>query len=349
MAGTPYLSIVAASRNDNHGGDALKRMTMFVNGLIAQTNRHKLPAELIMVEWNPPEDKPLLHTALPRPREADYLILRYVIVPKAIHQRFRLAREIPLYQMIAKNVGIRRAQGEFILCTNIDLLFSHDLFKILAARNLRHDTYYRANRCDVPDNFSPAWNVDQQLEWCEKNVIRRLGRDRRFRNINPELVGLMGAPYPIKWIFDKAASALKLFWPEERSKYYQADCFACGDFTLMAKKAWFDIEGYLELDFHALHIDTLGILAAMALGYRQHVLPPNACTYHIEHAEGWTTMNPIEKLGFLKERPSIDYGLVYELGEHFLKNRKTYNLNPDTWGFSDLTFEEHIFSTFEVE
>ena len=93
MAGTPYLSIVATSRNDNHGGDALKRMTMFVNGLIAQTNRHKLPAELIMVEWNPPEDKPLLHTALPKPRDADCLILRYVIVPKAIHQRFGRASD----------------------------------------------------------------------------------------------------------------------------------------------------------------------------------------------------------------------------------------------------------------
>jgi hypothetical protein len=38
----PYLSIIAASRNDNHGGDMLKRMRLFVRGLIHQCNKFKL-------------------------------------------------------------------------------------------------------------------------------------------------------------------------------------------------------------------------------------------------------------------------------------------------------------------
>ena len=55
------LSIVVASRNDNHGGDMTRRMRIFVKGLIDQCNKFKLRAELIIVEWNPPSDKPLLH------------------------------------------------------------------------------------------------------------------------------------------------------------------------------------------------------------------------------------------------------------------------------------------------
>ena len=35
--------------------------------------------------------------------------------------------------MIAKNVGIRRARGEFVLATNIDILFSSELACIFAA------------------------------------------------------------------------------------------------------------------------------------------------------------------------------------------------------------------------
>ena len=56
----PYLSIIAASRNDNHGEDMLKRMRMFINGLIEQCNKYQLRTELIIVEWNPPaETEPL--------------------------------------------------------------------------------------------------------------------------------------------------------------------------------------------------------------------------------------------------------------------------------------------------
>lgn len=343
MKDEPYLSIVATSRNDDHGGDVLKRMKLFVTGLIAQTNRHRLPAELIMVEWNPPEDRPLLRYILPKPEAGDFLSIRYLIVPKEIHQRYKRSKEISLFQMIAKNVGIRRAKGEFVLCTNVDLLFSDELFKTLAARKLRSDTFYRANRCDVPDLIDPAMDLNEQLAWCDKNIIRRLGRNTRFKNINLEMAGFRNENYLTQWLFDKAAVVLNLFLPEERRKYYQADCMASGDFTLMAKKAWLDIQGYLELDLHALHIDTLAILAAITLGYRQHVFPAQACTYHIDHAEGWESMTPLEKVRFQEEKPGIDYGLVYDLGQYVLKNKRAYDLNPDNWGYSDLVFPEHNF------
>ena len=146
----PYLSIVAASRNDNHGGDMHKRMRIFVNGLIHQCNKFKLPCELIMVEWNPPADKPLLNEILPSPSMDDYLSIRYLIVPHELHAKLKIAEELPLFQMIAKNVGIRRAKAEFVLCTNVDLLFSDELFAELAKRKLEQGKYYRANRCDIP-------------------------------------------------------------------------------------------------------------------------------------------------------------------------------------------------------
>src|SRR5438045_9104446 len=107
-------------------------MKLFVSGLIAQANRPHLPVELIMVEWNPPVDRPLLHNILPKPQHGDFLTSRYLSVPKSIHQRYKRANEIQLFQMIAKNVGIRSAKSEFILCTNIDLLFTDELFLILA-------------------------------------------------------------------------------------------------------------------------------------------------------------------------------------------------------------------------
>jgi hypothetical protein len=343
MGITPYLSIVAASRNDGHGGNILKRMQLFVSGLIAQSNRHNLLTELIIVEWNPPEDRPLLQDLLPKPQTGDKLTLRYIEVPPEIHKRYKRNGEIPLFQMIAKNVGIRRANGEFILCTNVDLLFSDELFRIIATKNFKDNYYYRANRCDVPDGIDMAWSLEKQLEWCSKNIIRRLGRDPRFKNINLEQFGLNDKGWLKKWAFDILSMRMKMFWPLEKRKYYLIDSFACGDFTMMAKKAWINIQGYVELDLYSIHIDTLGLIAASSLGYSQYIFPKTACTYHIDHHSGWESMSPLQKLRFLEERPGIDYSLIFETGQYALKKGGHLDLNPPDWGFDHLTFKEFQF------
>lgn len=343
MPERPYLTIVATSRNDGHGGDILKRMRLFVGGLIAQANRHRLPAELIVVEWNPPESHPPLRDVLPRPAAGDLLTLRYVVVPGELHRRYRRAREIPLFQMIAKNVGIRRARGEFVLCTNVDLLFSDELFAALAAGNLARDTFYRANRCDVPDGIDPGWDIGTQLAWCGKNVIRRMGMDPRFKNFNLEHVGLGHDALYKRWLLNKLVRGLQMLWPPEKIKYYQLDSFACGDFTLMSREAWLRIGGYLELDLYSIHIDTLGLVSAASLGLRQHVFRGAACTYHVDHPLGWSSMSPVEKIRFLEERPGIDYGLVVEAGLYALRRKEGLPLNPPDWGFAEHDFEEHVF------
>ena len=321
----------------------LQRMRVFLRGLLDQTRRFQLPIELIIVEWNPPADRPPLCEVLPRPSEHDCLTLRYVTVPAAIHQRYRRAAEIPLFQMIAKNVGIRRATGDFVLCTNVDLLFSDALFEQLAQTPLRTDTYYRANRCDVPDALDPAWPVGDQLAWCERNVIRRLGRDPRYTHINLELVGLQHKHRFKKWLFDQAASIKSIYWTREQRQLYQLDTFACGDFTLMSREAWEAIQGYVELDLYSLHVDSLALIAATALGFRQHVFPTAACTYHIDHHAGWEALSPVERVKFLEQRPAIDYRLLQEVGLYALQRGQRLGLNGDDWGYAGLRFEEVVF------
>ena len=119
----PYLSVVAASRNDDHGGDPLIRTQIFINSLAQQCKKHRLPAELIMVDWNPVSGRPGLAAVLDFPYEAAYFEARVITVPAFIHHRFKYADKLSFFQMIAKNVGIRRARGKFILATNIDIIF----------------------------------------------------------------------------------------------------------------------------------------------------------------------------------------------------------------------------------
>jgi hypothetical protein len=318
-------------------------MRIFLQGLLDQTRRHQLAAELIVVEWNPPADRPPLREVLPRPGAHDCLTLRYLVVPGEIHRRYRRSADLPLFQMIAKNVGIRRARGAFVLCTNVDLLFSDPLVQRLARGALRSDTYYRANRCDVPDAIDPDWDISRQLAWCERHTLRRLGRDPRYRALNLELIGLQDKPPYKKWIFDKLAFVHSRFWPPEKRRFFQLDLSACGDFTLMSREAWIATEGHVELDLYSLHVDSLSLVAAASLRYAQHVFPPDACTYHIDHPAGWQALTPLEKVRFLEQRPALDYSLLQEVGLSALKHRRPLGLNPPDWGYAEHAFEEFVF------
>lgn len=339
----PYISIIATSRNDGHGGNIMKRMRLFVNGLLTQSRQYKLPIELIIVEWNPPPDRPPLHEILPKPKKEDFLELRYIVVPNLIHKQYKRGKEIPLFQMIAKNVGIRRAKGEFIICTNIDLLYSDALFKILTKKELKKDTFYRANRCDVPDEIDPQWPLQRQLDWCQSHIIKRLGRDNRFKNGNLEQFGLNDKPWIKKWVFDKMLFFTKFLWPSEKREFYQVDTFACGDFTLMHRDLWAKIAGYVELDMYSIHIDSLALLNARALGIKQHVFNHSACTFHIDHPQGWETLSPLQKISWQEQRPGLSYDILFEVGLHLLKQRIQLDLNPPDWGFSEYEFQEYVF------
>src|SRR2546427_12306191 len=95
----PYLSVVVTTRNDDHGGDPLKRLQAFVNTLAAQCARTGLDAEVIVVEWNPPDDRPRVHELLRVPSDAPFPV-RVVEVPARTHETFRYSTVLPLFQMI---------------------------------------------------------------------------------------------------------------------------------------------------------------------------------------------------------------------------------------------------------
>ena len=107
----PYLSVIAASRNDDHGGDPLVRTQIFINTFARQCEKYRLPAELILVDWNPVPGRPGLAGVLQLPAESSHCQARIIMVPAVLHDRLKYADRLPFFQMIAKNAGIRRARS----------------------------------------------------------------------------------------------------------------------------------------------------------------------------------------------------------------------------------------------
>ena len=168
----PQLSIVTTSRNDGHGGDLLERMQAFVDGVCIQAKRHRFFLELIIVEWNPPPENPGLADALRWQTVCEYVRVRIVEVPPDFHESIENRGKIPLYQMIAKNVGIRRAKGDFVLATNIDVIFPDALFDLMK-NDLKKGVVYRNDRIDIPRDIPGTSDFDSFLKFCGGNAIRK--------------------------------------------------------------------------------------------------------------------------------------------------------------------------------
>jgi glycosyltransferase involved in cell wall biosynthesis/MoaA/NifB/PqqE/SkfB family radical SAM enzyme/predicted O-methyltransferase YrrM len=268
---TPYLSVVATSRNDDHGGNLVLRMQLFVQCLMAQAKRHRLKTELILVEWNPPADRPRLREALRFDAHHPFCSVRIVEVPAAIHARYRHAQALPVYQMIAKNVGIRRARGRFVLATNVDIVFSDPLFARLAKQDLQSGRCYRSIRHDVDNALTSGMPVEAVLDYCQSHLIR----------VNQRECSLNVRDGSRHVVYRPGVSEAQLGHPKLFTN-------GCGDFTLLAQEDWSRLRGYAELDMFSFHLDSLFLHCAYYAGIAEHVFPDDHVHYHIEHQEGWT-------------------------------------------------------------
>lgn len=337
MYTNPYLSFIVTSRNDNHGGDMRKRMRIFTRALLHQCNKFKLEAELIFVEWNPIEGEDYLINILPRTSSNDYLKIRYIRVPNQIHKKFKFHDKLSIFQMIAKNVGIKRAHAPFVVCTNVDLLFSDELIKFLATKTLNKKSFYRANRCDIPSSLSEDLSVEDQLHFSKNNILKRLGRNRNIFKNND---GILFKDKFLNLLLPLAGLIKKLLFSKEKILIDTIDFDACGDFTLMSKEDWLDIDGYVELEMYSLHIDSMALFAAIAKGKQQIVLAPELCSYHISHTGGWEISDPIDKLKFFEKFPCLDWWSVWLAGIKIVNEKRNFNFNDKNWGLEQFELEE---------
>jgi hypothetical protein len=355
-ATSPYLSVVAVSRNDDHGGDPLRRTQIFINALAWQADHYALPTELVLVDWNPPENKAGLADVLRFPVNA-YFSPRVIVIPPQVHAGFRHGDRLPLFQMIGKNVGIRRARGEFIVATNIDILFDDALFEVVAHRKLDPNRMYRADRFDVA-NALPDDDHAAQQAFCRNpaNLIRRnqrLNPPAYSHAQNQDVYNSAGVLDPkftaaMDWASLERRDEVPFVTLKAETSIDLLSTNACGDFTLLHKDAWAALSGYGEFESYSMHIDSIGCVAAHLRGFLEtSFLPPMVC-YHIEHApgSGWTP----ESGGQLFARictagiPLFDWGIMRKTLLAALEQNPSLELNDTRWGLHDMQLPETTFT-----
>jgi hypothetical protein len=303
-------------------------MQWFVDGLDWNASRTGASVELILVEWNPPHDRPSLSDVLRWPSATSSLSVRLLTVPASEHKRLLPEGGIPMMQMIAKNVGIRRALGDNVLATNVDILLAPELFDIATAA-VTKGTLWRADRNDVEFPFSNSvTTVEHALEFSRSHPIRYERKDGiYYPGLGRSLPIYQGLGDFARWQLSHlpatlarlshgshdtrsvAPSTVRHRPTNSRSPRSLAqfavdrgralidlvalpklNVNACGDFTLLTREDWCRFRGYPELVVHSMHLDTIFIHQMHSNGMRFADAEPPAVAFHMEHSlgSGWT-------------------------------------------------------------
>lgn len=372
----PLFSFVATSRNDDHGGDVLRRTQSFVNRLAEQANRHRVRCELILVEWNPPAPRAPLSHVLAWPEGTPWFTARVITASKGVHRSLRHSIPLQMFQMIAKNVGIRRAAGDYIVATNIDIIFSDELFRFLKTEPLERDVLYRSDRWDIPNALQLEPELDTILARAPGEAIRRNLKDGThirqpdgtFKNSTPSrfddyfvypvrnridhlLRSLTGETCDTETVRAELLS-LRNDFIEEQRRYALAPLLhtnGCGDFTMLSRYGWGRLRGYPEWHLFSWAIDSVLIYQAHYNGIRIEEMPADAVHYHIEHdyGSGWSPEGSAslwERIG----RAGIPYldmedfkRLLLEMQDNEAAGVQTIYCGGD-WGYGNLDMPDEV-------
>lgn len=303
------LSIVVVARNDNYCGNFIGRIKVFINSLFSLCHKFRRKMELVIIEWNPPAENKRLIEALDWSHHSNFLEVRFVEVPHIIHTQIPNHEKMPLFEYIAKNVGVARCSAEYILVTNPDIIFSDELFDKITSRTLSPAAYYRVNRFDVDSSVIPQTEHDEIVTFCRENAFR-------VHAIDGTVLLDSGVP----------SAAL----PTGTDKVHTN---AAGDFFLMSQAHWHRLKGYPEFPTSTF-VDGYICYMAASSGMDQCILEEPL--FHQEHDRGEHAL-----------RPKMAYGSYSEQCEAMLAQGKPTIFNNESWGMQQVPLFEYSLADLE--
>lgn len=164
------LSLVFCGRNDGHHGEFTTRLrqSLYSHMLGFCRRSHLVKAEIVLVEWRPPQGAERLSGMVGRWIMDEFAMrgfdcdvstlptVRVIIVED--EQAAQMMDDFPakrpkmphMLEFFCKNVGLKRGKGTWLLMTNADDMFSPKLYDFLAlARHLPRDAFYRTHSLEL--------------------------------------------------------------------------------------------------------------------------------------------------------------------------------------------------------
>ena len=203
-------SVILTSRNDNYGGNLHQRTTMAISSLIENHD------EVIFVDWKTKNGEGVISSIkykLPHTKKLKCI----QVSNKFLSEKYPHIANYTIIESIGRNIAIRRAENDYIVSTNIDIISTPLDNSILNER-----IFYTVPRRDVDENFHLGFQSYEELYntiWNNRDSYRQ--KDR----------------------IDK-----------EEDKWSLINC--CGDYQIGHKNVWNQMKGFEESILFGCGIDT---------------------------------------------------------------------------------------------
>ena len=291
-------SVVVIARNHEYGTVSLKDRAIFcLNSLIDSFD------EVTYVDWASPQYSLLYDIK----NELNFKgnLKHFIITPEISDI---LTEGIPNIQkpceVLARNIGIKRSTGDWIVTTNIDIICPDGKKLKSLFKSLDQNTMYTVSRRGVDyENIIKYYNTLNS----KNNIYQSWKEIREYLNST-----IHEANPPEKVV--------------EGDDYSLINC--CGDFQCAPKHIWDDIRGFEENLVYALYTDTNVQKKAVMHGYGLKALY-SPYIFHINHGPGGggflTGYNPIANDPY----------------KAIISQNKTNN--SELWGFGGIDIEYEVF------
>ncbi len=288
----PIISIALYGRNDNYGGNYLKKLKLSIQSI--QRSLDNMNYEIVLLDYNPPKDKPLLSSyfsSLKYPRikhvvfsNIDYLkfIESHLKVGAQLKYKNKFMSEKEIHQIqfstsIAMNLSIKYSSGDYILSTGTDNIFPIQFGNFV--KDLEPNILYRTWLYRLSGKF---------------NKIKQISFDK----------------------FDKLDNKINTTCYTKNNVYFKKKISiwsSAGNFILMDKNSWKEVGGYLPTIHPRLQCcDSQVIFFALAL--QKKIKCFGSPIFNIDN-----DINPFYKkitkhLNYIVKWNGIEYNHMMEIG-----------------------------------
>jgi hypothetical protein len=289
------VSAIMVGRNDNYGGRLNERATYCFNTMLDTFD------EVIYVDWNTDGER-ILTDELEIHVNPDRLKI-IKVTPQMCSdlmgaEKYKTGNKC--CQVLAKNIGMRRATGDVLVSTNIDIIPPKREYLDDLINGMKSDEFITIAKHDV--------DVDQLHKIFEQTKSYTVLRDTL-----PLQYGLH--PISSRLIIPYLSMNKQMLVGLPPSAHHTASSVicACGDFQMAHKGLWLTIRCFEESMIKRLYDDSIVQYKAILAGatVRATNFPP---VYHLDHERN-------NAPALLNQEIPPDVGS-----------------NPDTWGFSGVDF-----------
>ncbi|WP_421898389.1 hypothetical protein [Marinoscillum sp.] len=311
----PTLSIILCGRNDHYGDDFIDRLERSLSWNAELAARHHLQTELVFVNYHPEKNQKCISQLDIWPF-SDYWTTRIITVR---------AESDDFLEFPAKNIGIRRANGQYFLLSNADILLPENFFRSFHQWITQNNTLYRADRMNVA--MAPGTEtslVNTADEYCVKGGIFY-----RPSFIPHSIYSALLPPYlsARRVVY----SCLPFLLRKSEQFLLKHHFTASGDFTLAHRDIWLKLRGFREETPISTHVDSLFLLKALSHQIKIQELP--MAVLHQSHDRRHNFSSPSQEM---IEMWSI---LHDQINEYLATRTPTIDTN-DQWGNPEINYPE---------